>query len=90
MFVHVSSVMLPFIFAAVFWSVAAVAHSADVQQLLRRLDAQDERLGRIERQYETLKVKAHKRINILKDAENEARHLLNVHVTDTMTGMYLV
>lgn len=78
--------MLPIVFIVVLASVAAVADPPGVDQVLRRLDAQDERLGRIEGQYETLKEKAHKTINILKEAGNDARRLLDVHDTHALTG----
>ncbi|KAI0237720.1 hypothetical protein LSAT2_011697 [Lamellibrachia satsuma] len=73
-------------------SAAAVAESrsdpSDDDRLRRRLDLQDERLSREEARFETIKEDAYRRIDILKEAGTEARRLLNVHISDTMTGQW--
>ena len=61
---------------------------SDDDRLQRRLDLQDERLSREEARFETIKEDAYRRIDILKEAGAEARRLLNVHISDTMTGTY--
>ena len=84
--------MIPVVFFIGFVSVTAQIIDWESQQsvdrLLRRIYTQDERLGRIEERYNELTEKANHRIDIRKNAGNEAKRLMNVHVSDTMTGTY--
>ena len=82
--------MIPVIFILGFVSVAAQTVEWDTQQreerLMKRIETQDHRLSRIEERYNGLKEEANRRIDIRKNAGNEAKRLMNVHLSDTMTG----